>query len=96
MRNLFIINLTYSVDLDTVLKNRPDHLDFLQKYYDQGFFLASGPKVPREGGIILARADSKEQLTDIAKQDPFITRNIATFEITEFVPNITKNFNLDS
>ncbi len=89
MQNLFIINLTYTADLDTVLKNRPDHVVFLQRHYDAGNFLASGPKVPREGGIILAQADSKDKVIDMANQDPFITRGLATFEITEFVPNMT-------
>tara|TARA_R110002050_G_scaffold15615_1_gene47924 strand:- start:9534 stop:9824 length:291 start_codon:yes stop_codon:yes gene_type:complete len=89
MQNLFIINLTYTADLDTVLKNRPDHVVFLQRHYDAGNFLASGPKVPREGGIILAQADSKDKVIDIANQDPFITRSLATYEITEFVPNMT-------
>lgn len=89
MKNLFIINLTYTADLDTVLKNRPDHVVFLQRHYDAGNFLASGPKVPREGGIILAQADSKDKVIDIANQDPFITRGLATFEITEFVANMT-------
>jgi len=88
MKNLFIINLTYTSDLDTVLKNRPDHVTFLQKYYDAGIFIASGPKVPREGGVILAQADNKDQVMKIANQDPFITRNLATYEITEFVANM--------
>ncbi len=89
MQNLFIINLTYTADLDTVLKNRPDHVVFLQRHYDAGNFLASGPKVPREGGIILAQADSKDKVIDMANQDPFITRGLATYEITEFVANMT-------
>ncbi len=89
MKNLFIINLTYTVDLDTILENRPDHVAFLQRHYDAGIFIASGPKVPREGGIILAQADSKDQVIEIANQDPFVTRSLATYEITEFVPNMT-------
>lgn len=95
MKNLFIINLRYTADLDTIIKNRPDHLDFLQRHYDAGTFIVSGPKVPREGGIILAKAESKQHLTEIANQDPFITHGLATFEITEFVPNrVAKDFSM--
>lgn len=62
-----------------------DHVKYLQKYYKQNVFIASGRKVPRTGGIILALADSKEEIDSIIKEDPFYTHGLAEFTVTEFL-----------
>lgn len=82
---MFIINLHYIVPLTELDKHMNAHVKFLQKYYKQNIFVASGRKVPRTGGIILALAESKEQVEEIIQQDPFFTHNLAEFTITEFL-----------
>lgn len=62
-----------------------DHVKFLRKYYKQNVFVASGRKVPRTGGIILALAKSKEEIESIIAEDPFYTHKLAEFTITEFL-----------
>ena len=39
-----------------------DHHAFLQRGYDDGHFLFSGPHVPAHGGFLVARAASREAL----------------------------------
>jgi uncharacterized protein YciI len=60
------------------------HVKFLQKYYKDNVFVTSGRKVPRTGGIILALADSQEEVEQIIKEDPFYEHKLAEFTITEF------------
>ena len=55
-----------------------------REQYAQRTFIASGRQVPRTGGVILARAASKEALAAIMAKDPFCARGVATFEIIEF------------
>jgi uncharacterized protein YciI len=86
---LFIISLTYRVPLEKVDEARNDHLEFLEKCYEKSIFLASGPKVPRTGGIILADHVTKEELEEIIKEDPFYQKQIAEYEITEFTPTMS-------
>ena len=62
-----------------------DHVRFLQTYYNQNVFVASGRKVPRTGGIILALAKSKETIEQILTEDPFYIHKLAEFTITEFL-----------
>jgi len=38
------------------------------------------------GGIILARAGSRDAVEDFIKEDPFYINDIATYDITEFLP----------
>lgn len=82
---MFIINLHYIVPLEKLDAHMTDHVKFLQKYYKQDVFVASGRKVPRTGGIILALANSKEEIESIIKEDPFYTHKLAEFSITEFL-----------
>lgn len=82
---MFIINLSYIVPLEMLDAHMADHVKFLNKYYKQNIFLASGRKVPRTGGIILALAKSKEEVENIISEDPFYIHKLAEFSITEFL-----------
>ena len=82
---MFIINLTYIVPLQELDLHMTDHVKFLQKYYKLNVFVASGRKVPRTGGIILALGKSKDQIEQIISEDPFYKLKLAEFTITEFL-----------
>lgn len=86
---MFVISLTYVCSLEDVEKWLSDHIAFLDKHYAQGIFLASGRKVPRTGGVILAIADTREQLIDLLEDDPFYQHGLAEYDITEFIPTKT-------
>jgi uncharacterized protein YciI len=59
-------------------------MKFLKKYYAAGKFLVSGRKIPRDGGIILAVGESREQVEAIAREDPFYARGLADVRVIEF------------
>ncbi len=82
---MFIIDLHYIVPLDQLDAHMSEHVKYLHKYYKLNMFVASGRKVPRTGGIILALAKSKEEVEQIINEDPFITHKLAEFSITEFL-----------
>lgn len=82
---MFIVDLKYIVPLEELDKHMTDHVKFLRKYYKQNVFVASGRKVPRTGGIILAQAESREALDRIISEDPFIIHKLAEFSVTEFL-----------
>lgn len=81
---MYIIDLTYIVPLEQLDAHMTEHVKYLHKYYKQNKFVASGRKVPRTGGIILALADSKEEVDQIIAEDPFYTYKLAEFKVTEF------------
>ncbi|EAR53856.1 hypothetical protein SKA34_04415 [Photobacterium sp. SKA34] len=86
---MFIVSLTYISEMSEVDKYLEDHIEYLNKYYELGIFIASGRKVPRTGGIILAQAENRSELETILNNDPFKIYNLANYEITEFVPSKT-------
>lgn len=82
---MYIIDLNYIVPLEQLDAHMDEHVKFLRRYYKLNKFIASGRKVPRTGGIILALADSKEEVKNIIKEDPFYIHKLAEFNITEFL-----------
>jgi len=84
---MFIIELTYIKPIAEVEHFLPAHIEYLDKYYKSGHFIMSGRKEPRTGGMIVAQAESLEELTQIYNTDPFFTNNIASFNVTYFVPS---------
>ncbi|CAH1852552.1 YciI family protein [Convivina intestini] len=84
---MFLINLTYIKPLTIIEKYLPEHINYLDKYYDKQQFIFSGRKEPRTGGIILCKAASMDETEKIYHQDPFYQNNVATYEIIEFHPN---------
>lgn len=81
---MFVIELTYKATLADIDAHMSAHVTFLKKYYAAGNFLVSGRKIPRDGGIIVAVATSREQIEAIIREDPFCERGLADFRIIQF------------
>jgi uncharacterized protein YciI len=81
---MFVVELIYKAPLQRIDAAMPAHIKYLKKHYADGHFLVSGRKVPREGGVILACAETRAQLEGIIKADPFVEKGLADFRIIEF------------
>lgn len=81
---MFVIELTYTATLAEIDASMAAHVRFLKKYYSAGHFLVSGRKIPRDGGIILAVGESRQQIEAIIREDPFCAQGLADFRIIEF------------
>lgn len=83
---MFVVSITYKVNLEQVESHLDDHIAYLDRQYELGHFLVSGRKVPRTGGVILALAQSREMLDAVLVEDPFYQHALADYDVTEFVP----------
>ncbi|RAS30858.1 YciI family protein [Paraburkholderia bryophila] len=81
---MYVINLSYIASLERVDDVLEAHRAFLTRQFEAGVFIAAGPKVPRDGGIILAAGVEREKLDAILASDPFAVQQIARYEVTEF------------
>src|SRR6476659_3398020 len=81
---MFVIELIYKAPLAAIDASMPAHMRFLKKHYASGTFLVSGRKIPRNGGIIIALANSKDELEAIVRDDPFVARGLADVRLIEF------------
>jgi uncharacterized protein YciI len=83
---MFVIKISYKVPLLEVENYLNAHRKFLDFYYNEGLFIASGPMKPRTGGIIIAATRNREFLESALEQDPFRLADIADYELIEFTP----------
>jgi uncharacterized protein YciI len=81
---MYIVLLTYIRPLEEVDLVLPDHVEWLGKQYEAGYFLVSGRKVPREGAVIIARPMPRGKLEALLATDPFAAGRLAKYEIVEF------------
>ena len=81
---MFVIELTYKAPLAEIDAQMKAHVAFLKKHYAAGRFLVSGRKIPREGGIIVAIGESREQIETLMKDDPFCRHALAEVRVIEF------------
>lgn len=83
---MFIISVTYKKPLEAVDEFLAEHRRFLDEGYKKNFFVTSGPKNPRTGGIIISQLKNREELDTLLKQDPFYIHDVADYEVVEFSP----------
>lgn len=82
----FVIMIEYTVPIEEVRVVTPDHREWLTAGYEKGWFLASGPQNPPEGGLIVARAPDRASIESFMAHDPFVTRKVARHQFVEFDP----------
>jgi uncharacterized protein YciI len=88
----FIIDIHYLIPAEQLGETTAEHRTFLQSGYKQGLLLFSGPKVPRTGGIIVARAESANKLVEFFRNDPYQKKGVATYQFIEFNPVFKQEF----
>ncbi|WP_174873632.1 YciI family protein [Vogesella oryzae] len=86
---MYVVSLSYTAPLNRIDELVPAHIAWLQAAYRDGLLLASGRKLPRTGGVILARRMPREQLDALLAQDPFRQAGVAEYSITEFAPSMS-------
>jgi uncharacterized protein YciI len=83
----FLIEITYSLPIEDIGEGQiNEHRQFLQTGYDRGLLLMSGPQVPPQGGIVIARAESLSVVEAFFQDDPYFKRSLASYRFTEFRP----------
>jgi uncharacterized protein YciI len=81
---MFVIELTYTAPLARIDEAMPRHMQFVRTHYASGRFVASGRKIPRDGGIILAAGGTRDEIEAIARADPFVSEGLAEVRVIEF------------
>jgi uncharacterized protein YciI len=72
------------VEPDELQKLIKEHLAYLQKGFEEGWILFSGPKAHSGGGIILMKAESRKEADNFLERDPFQKAGIQEYHMVEF------------
>ena len=84
---MFVVLITYKKPLEEIDHHLAAHRSFLEEGYKNDFFVVSGSKSPRTGGVIISQLKDRDTLEKILKNDPFLIHGIAEYEIVEFIPS---------
>ena len=85
---MFILALTYVKPNEEADRYMEPHMAWVKEGYSRGSFLASGRKVPRTGGFILA-GGNRAELEALVATDPFMVAGVTTYDITEVAVSFT-------
>jgi len=83
---MILILLRYVKPIEEVEAATPAHRAYLDRLYQEGKVVFSGPRVPRTGGVILTTLDSEVEATKMICDDPFFEQGIAEFDVVRFDP----------
>lgn len=82
---MFLVEITYTRPIEEIEAQTDAHRAFLDIHMASGLLILTGPKVPRTGGILIARGgQTKDELAAILADDPFQALGLADYVITEF------------
>ena len=70
----------------------PLHEKHIASGIEAGMVLLAGPKPEEGGGLMIARAESREALDEFLSRDPFTRFGLARFEVKEFFLNDRSDF----
>jgi len=79
-----VLLLTYVRPLAAVDALMREHVAWLDEHYAAGRFLVSGRRIPRTGGVIVARGDDRAEIEALVSSDPFVAAGVATCEVIRF------------
>lgn len=81
---MIVITSTYTRSLEDqdLVK---EHLEFVQRYVDDGVFVAAGPRLGATGGVVVTRGLSEDELRSLMRRDPFVRAGlVADYEYLPF------------
>jgi len=83
---MYVVFLNYVRPIEEVEVLLAAHIEWLDRYFKAGFFIAAGRKDPRTGGMLLVRDIERERLDAMLAEDPFVA--VAQYEVTKV--NVTR------
>lgn len=79
---MLILSLTYKKSNEEADRYMEPHMAWVKEGYESGMFLASGRKVPRTGGVVLAVGE-RAAIEAYVAADPFTIEGVAAYEVIE-------------
>lgn len=86
---MYIVLVHYTAPIEEIDYVLPAHIEWLVKQYEHRYFLVSGRRTPRVGGVIIAQQMPRGKLDAILATDPFSVQHLATHEVIEFAATRT-------
>lgn len=80
----FIVLLRYTAPVEQVDLLLDEHVAWLREQHAAGHLVGWGRMVPREGGVLLAKGESRAAVQALAESDPFMIGGVAEVQVIEW------------
>jgi uncharacterized protein len=77
--------LLHMLDAKRNLEIRPRHIEYLDELDQKGKIFARGPFGDSSGGLVIYIADSYEEASKMAKNDPHVIERSRRLELKEWI-----------
>jgi uncharacterized protein YciI len=81
---MFVLLSRFQQPLDEITRYLAPHSEWVQKHYASGRFLVSGRREPWVGGVIVARAESEQEIQEVLATDPLQQLGLAAYQVIAF------------
>ena len=88
----YVVEIIYRIPVEQIGEVVAEHRAYLKEGYERGWLLFSGPKVPKTGGVVVARAPSLQELELFFSADPYQVKGIADYRFIEFEPLLRQSW----
>lgn len=86
---MFIVILKFAANKNQAPTHMSDHINWINKGFEDGVFLLTGSVQPNAGGSIIAHKLSREALDERLQQDPFVEHGVVSVEVIDIKPSRT-------
>ena len=83
-RTVFVLRHRFQKPPEAFEEAYGGHRAFIERNLKSGTFLAAGPAVPWDGGVILAVAADRAAVERLIAADPLVEAGITAYEATEW------------
>ena len=81
---MFLLLGRYTAPADDVDPLRDGHIAWVQEHTQAGHFLAGALQAGGVGGLIVAKAGSRDEVESWTADDPFIQHGVFEYDIREY------------
>lgn len=81
---MYVLLLTYKKPLEEMEKHLEAHRAYLRNFYASGHLIASGPQVPRTGGVIIGNFKDQAEMEAFVAGDPFQSNGMVEYKPIQF------------
>lgn len=83
---MYLLVSRYTAPRERIEELVPAHRDYLRRHLAAGTFVVSGRREPWDGGVIVARGLTREELDAVVAEDPFSRAGVAETDVVAFRP----------
>lgn len=81
---MYLLNVKFKVPVDQLEAYVSEHVSWVKSHIATEFFLIAGPRLDKNGGIIIANSCDKDKINEAVSNDPFVKAELAEYELTGF------------